>query len=133
MPIMCKYSILAFFYRNKIMGLFHFSSFSQPIFCLRPYLNSDRKWIWQKYLRNFFNEKFRKQFHLFTCILPDYVGHESLKAFWKNSHFENMRADFLRQCQNWLRQTSPRMMHFQEWKKIIINWYYVIALDPIRI
>ena len=48
----------------------------------------------------FFNEKFRKQFHLFTCIFPDYMGHESLKAFWKNSHIENMRADILRQCQN---------------------------------
>ena len=26
-------------------------------------------------LTNLFNEKFRKQFYLFTCILPDYVGH----------------------------------------------------------
>ena len=48
-----------------------------------------------------------------TCILPDYVSHESSKEFWKNSHFENMRADFLMRCQNLLRQTSPEMMHFQ--------------------
>ena len=49
----------------------------------------------------------------FICILPDYVSHESFKEFWKNSHFENMRADFLMRCQNLLRQTSPEMMHFQ--------------------
>ena len=44
-----------------------------------------------------------------------------MKAFGKNSHFENMRADFLRQCQNWLQQTSPEMMHFQEWQKNILT------------
>ena len=50
---------------------------------------------------------------ILTCILPDYVGHESLKEFWKNSSFENMRADFLRMCQNSLGQTIPERMHFQ--------------------
>jgi hypothetical protein len=35
-------------------------------------------------------------FIFFTCILPDYVFNESLKEFWKNSHFENMRAEFLK-------------------------------------
>ena len=54
-----------------------------------------------------------KHFIFFTCILPDYVSQESLKEFGKNSHFENMRADFLMRCQNLLRQTSPEMMHFQ--------------------
>ena len=70
-------------------------------------VNSDRKWMRQKYLQDFSNEKFRKQFYFFTCILPDYVSHESLKEFWRNSHFENVRADFLRRCQDSLRQTSP--------------------------
>ena len=37
---------------------------------------------------------------LFTCILPDFVGTECLKQFWKNIHFENMRTGFLRRCQN---------------------------------
>ena len=32
-------------------------------------------------------------FIFFTCILPDYVGHESFKEFWKTNQFENMRAD----------------------------------------
>ena len=41
------------------------------------------------------NETFKKAFYFFTSILPDYVSHESLKEFWKNCHFENMRADFL--------------------------------------
>ena len=45
--------------------------------------------------------------------VPDYVSHESLKEFWENSYFENMRADFLLRCQTSLRQTSPEMMHFQ--------------------
>ena len=48
-----------------------------------------------------------------TCILSDYMSHESLQKFWKNSHFENMRADFHKRCQNSLRQTSPKMMQFQ--------------------
>ena len=46
-------------------------------------------------------------------FLPDCVSHETSKEFWKNNHFENMRADFLRRCQASLRQTSPEMMHFQ--------------------
>ena len=40
----------------------------------------------------FINQKFRKLILFFTCILPDYVSHESSKEFWKNSHFEKMRA-----------------------------------------
>ena len=62
------------------------------------------------HLQKFINEK---AFYFFTCIFPDYVSQEGLKEFWKNSHFENMRADFLRRCQNSLQQTSPEMMHFQ--------------------
>ena len=63
--------------------------------------------------KNFINEKFRKWFYFFTCILPDYVPHESFKEFWKNSHFKNTRASFLLRCQNTLRQTTHEMMHFQ--------------------
>ena len=38
--------------------------------------------------RHFTNEKFRKQSYLFTCISPDYVGHENLRVldfreFWR--------------------------------------------------
>ena len=29
-----------------------------------------------------------------------------------------MRADFLRECQNSLWQTSPEIMHLQAWKKL---------------
>ena len=64
-------------------------------------------------LKNCINEKFRKQLYFLTCILPDYMFHESPKEFWKNNHFENMRASFFRRCQNSLRQTSHEMMHFQ--------------------
>ena len=35
------------------------------------------------------------------------------KIFWQNNHFENIRADFLKRCQNSHRQTSPETMHFQ--------------------
>ena len=59
------------------------------------------------------NETFKKAFYFFTSILPDYVSHESLKEFWKNCHFENIKAGFLRRCQKSLRQTSPEIMHFQ--------------------
>ena len=63
--------------------------------------------------KDFINGKVRKHFYFLICTLPDHVSHESFKEFWKNSPFENMRADFLRSCQNSLRQTSPEMMHFQ--------------------
>ena len=63
--------------------------------------------------KNCISEKFRKQHNFFTCISPDYAFHESSKEFWKNNHFENMRASFLRRCQNSLWQTSNEMMHFQ--------------------
>ena len=65
-------------------------------------------------LRFFIYKKFKKQFHFFTCILPSYVFNESTKEFWKNSNFENMRANFHRRCQNSLRQNSPKIMHFQD-------------------
>ena len=71
-------------------------------------------------------------FYFFTCILPDYVAHESLKEFWKNIYFENMRAGFHLRCQNSLRFVTPEMMHFQPWKKYF-NQHYVLALDPIWI
>ena len=63
--------------------------------------------------KNCISEKFRKQLYFFTCISPNYVFHESPKEFWKNNHFENMRASFLRRCQNSLWQTSHEMKHFQ--------------------
>jgi hypothetical protein len=64
-------------------------------------------------LKNCIIEKFRKKLYFLTCILPDYVFHESPKEFCKNNHFENMRASFFRRYQNSLRQTSHEMMHFQ--------------------
>ena len=56
----------------------------------------------------------KNNFIFFTCIFSDYVSHESSREFWKNSHFEHLRADFLSWCQNSLWQTSSEMMHFQE-------------------
>ena len=71
--------------------------------------------------RCFIYKMFKKQFHFFTCILPGYVFNESIKEFWKNRNFENMRAGFLRRCQISLRQKSPEIMHFQAWKNILTN------------
>jgi len=45
--------------------------------------------------QNCISEEFRKKLYFFTFISPDYVFHESPKEFWKNNHFENMRASFL--------------------------------------
>ena len=81
----------------------------------------------------FINEKFRKLFYFFTCILPNYLTHESQKDFWKNSHFENTRAGFLLWCQNSLWQNTSKMMHFQAWKNKDFMQYYVVPFDPIKI
>ena len=40
-------------------------------------------------------------FYFFSCILHDYMLHDIIKEFWKNSHFENMTAGFLLRCKNW--------------------------------
>ena len=53
-----------------------------------------------------------------TCILPDYVAHESLKEFWTNIYFENMRAGFHRRSQNSLRFVTPKWCIFSHEKKI---------------
>ena len=29
----------------------------------------------------FINKKFKKTFYYFTCILPDYMAHETIKEF----------------------------------------------------
>ena len=57
------------------------------------------------------------------------MAHESFKEFWKNCHFENMRADFLRRCQNSLRQTDVAFAGMT----IFFCCNYVLALDPIKI
>ena len=57
----------------------------------------------QKYIHDFQWSNIQKIFHFFICIFPNYVAHEITKEFWKNSHFENMTADFLLRWQNSLR------------------------------
>ena len=84
-------------------------------------------------LRIFINEKFRKLFNFFPCILLNYLTHESQKDFWKNSHFENTRAGFLLWCQNSLWQNTSKMMHFQAWKNKYFMPYYIVPFDPIKI
>ena len=72
--------------------------------------------------RFFVYKNFKRQLlFFFTCILPGYVFNESPKEFWKNSNFENMRANFISRCQNSLRQNSPEIMHFQARKKKILT------------
>ena len=58
-----------------------------------PYRPVHKKYDSSK-LKNFINEKFKKIFNFFTCILPNNVAHDITKEFWKNSHFENMTAVF---------------------------------------
>jgi len=91
-----------------------------------------RKYRYKRIFKNFICKKFTKWFYFFNCILPNYVTHESQKEFWKNSHFENTRAGFLLSCQNSLRQNTPKMMHFQAWKKEDFKQYSVVAFDPIK-
>ena len=66
-------------------------------FCLIQ-LKTEYRPVHKKYdsskLKNFINEKFKKIFNFFTCILPNNVAHDITKEFWKNSHFENMTAVF---------------------------------------
>ena len=49
------------------------------------------------------------------------MGHESLKECLINSHFENMRADFLRRCQNLLSFVKAIIV-VGEKPEIIIKW-----------
>ena len=83
--------------------------------------------------RIFISKKFRKWFYFFTCILPNYLTHESQNEFWKNSQFENTRAGFLLRCQNSLRQNTSKMMHFQAWKNKDFIQYLVVVFDLIKI
>ena len=66
------------------------------VFLSTWFLKSDSKRKAQNYIQNFVSKKFREQFYFLTYILPDNVFHESIKEFWQNSHFENMRAGFLK-------------------------------------
>ena len=44
-------------------------------------------------------------------------------------YFKNVRADFVLRCQKLPLQTTPEMIHFEDWKKE----YYVVAFDTINI
>ena len=70
---------------------------------LNRYLDSDSKRIRQKFYQFFINEKFKKIFYLFICMLPNYMVHDIIKFFWKKRCFENMPAGFPLMCQNPLR------------------------------
>ena len=69
-------------------------SVNRLVFCI--IVKSDSKRKAQNYIQNIVSKKFREQFYFLTYILPDNVFHESIKEFWQNSHFENMRAGFLK-------------------------------------
>ena len=77
----------------------------------------------------FISEKLSKQFCFLPSILPVYVAHENFKEFLKNAHFENMRVDFLRMCQNSLRQTDDAFAGMT----IFFCCYYGFALDSNKI
>ena len=53
-------------------------------------------------------------FYFLNCILPDYMAPESPEEFWKNSHFENMKAV---RVKTHFGKLPLKMMHFQPWKK----------------
>ena len=77
--------------------LVHCSTFTTKLILPSNFeVNSDSKRKAQNYIQNFVSKKFREQFYFLTYILPDNVFHESIKEFWQNSHFENMRAGFLK-------------------------------------
>ena len=82
-------------------------------------VDSDSKWIRQKFFKNFITKKFKNRFYFFTCILPDYVSNDSPKEFKKNKHFENMRAVFHLRCQNPLRWEIRLICHWNidSWKQ----------------
>ena len=82
-------------------------------------LESDSKWIRQKFYQFFINKKFKKILYFLICILPNYAPHEITKEFWKNSQFENMMTDFLLRCQNSLRWEICLICHWNidSWKQ----------------
>ena len=94
-------------------------------------VNSVSKWKAQNYFQNDDCEKLRKQFCFLNCILPDYVANKNFKEFGKNDHFENVRADILRRCQNSLRQIDDVFAGITIF--FFFCCYYVVALDPIKI
>ena len=51
-------------------------------------------------------------------------GKTAILKIWELIPLDSVKTDFGKLAE---------MMHFQERKKNMINWYYVIVLDPIRI
>ena len=88
--------------------------------------------LWFKRYNLFHYFSLMNKSDFFTCILPDYVGHESIKEFLKNNHFENMKAGFLLRCQNSLRQSTPWNDVFSA-MKFFFDQYNMLALDPNKI
>ena len=93
--------------------------FSQSV--IKDYMTkTDRKPIRQKYRQKLYYWKVQE------TVLPVFylimiVGHESLKECLINSHFENMRADFLRRCQNLLSFVKAIIV-VGEKPEIVIKW-----------
>ena len=92
------------------------------------FIDSYSKWIRQKIHQFFINKKLKKIFHLFTCILPNYVPHKITKCFWKNSQFEYMMAGFLLSCHNSLRWEICLICHWNidSWKQKLSFGYVMV-------
>ena len=56
--------------------------------------------------------KVQKLLLFFYLRLTWLLAHDITKEFWKNSHFENMRAVFLLSCQNSLRWEKSLICHW---------------------
>ena len=95
-------------------------------------LSSVSRQKWQKFIQKIYKWKVLKTILFFTCILPNYVSHESHKEFWKNSHFENMKADFLGRCsiRNFTKLLNINKISFlwnylikkSRWSKVLSNF-----------
>ena len=60
----------------------------------------------------FYLVKVQKLLLFFYLHLTWLLAHDITKEFWKNSHFENMRAVFLLSCQNSLRWEKSLICHW---------------------
>ena len=86
------------------------------------FLKTYRKWSAQKYIQKNSYNNFKKRFHFFLVFYLIMSFMKAPKNFGKISILKIWEVvGFLRRCQNSLRQNSPEIMHFQEWKKMFLT------------
>ena len=84
---------------------------------------------WQKYIKDFWLKNNQKWFYSFTCMLSEFMGHDSNKELEKISNLKKWQPVFFWGVKTYFGILPLKWCNFRHEKK----GFNVIGFDPIKI